>query len=399
MIMTPLPANILIVDDNPGNRKVLYDVTLCLGHTPILAEHGRQALKILHSQPIDLVLLDLLMPELDGYQVLKLMKQDSLLRHLPVIIISASQEFGNIVNCIELGADDYLTKPFNPTLLQARIGGSLAKKRLHDQEEHYLRRIQECNANLEEQVQKQVLEITAAQQSVIFAMAKLVEARDLETGEHLHRVAEYCKVLSEKLGSHSQHASVIDDNFIKSIYAASPLHDIGKVGIPDQILRKRGRLTTEEFAIMKTHPTIGADTLREVYHKHPRNHFVRVGIDVAESHHEKWDGSGYPYGLAGEEIPLAGRIITLADVYDALTTQRYYKDAFSHTKSRAIILDGCAKHFDPAVVEAFLAVEKQFTAIRERFAEPEMERVIQSQRMDKLKHEKLTCLSQGKNEI
>jgi putative two-component system response regulator len=365
------PANILIVDDNAANRKLLYDIILSLGHTPWLAENGRSALKFLENKPIDLVLLDILMPEMDGYQVLKYMKSDSILCHLPVIIISASQSIENVVRCIEIGAEDYLTKPFNPVLLRARIDGCLEKKRLHDQEKLYLQQIEDYNLNLEALVIEQVLEITETQHAVIFAMAKLAEARDLETGEHLHRVAEYCKLLSEKLSLLPKYTSLINDNFIKNIYAASPLHDIGKVGIPDRILQKRGKLTTEEFAVMKTHSTIGAATLREVYQKHSNNRFVSVGIAVAESHHEKWDGTGYPYGLAGENIPLAGRIIALADVYDALTTQRYYKGAFSHTNSKAIILEGRAKHFDPDIVDAFLASEKIFIAIKERFADPE----------------------------
>jgi putative two-component system response regulator len=365
------PANILIVDDNAANRKLLYDIILSLGHTPKLAENGRSALKYLENQPIDLVLLDILMPEMDGYQVLKYMKSDSVLCHLPVIIISASQNIENVVRCIEIGAEDYLTKPFNPVLLRARIDGCLEKKRLHDQEKLYLRQIEDYNLNLEALVREQVLEITETQHAVIFAMAKLAEARDLETGEHLHRVAEYCKLLSEKLSLLPKYTALINDNFIKNIYAASPLHDIGKVGIPDRILQKRGKLTAEEFAVMKTHSTIGAETLREVYQKHPNNHFVSVGIEVAESHHEKWDGTGYPYGLAGENIPLAGRIIALADVYDALTTQRYYKEAFSHTHSRTIIMEGRAKHFDSDVVDAFLALEETFIAIKERFADPE----------------------------
>jgi len=369
------PATILIVEDNSGNRKLLYDIILSLGHTPLLANNGRSALELLKRQPVDLVLLDMMMPEMDGYQVLKSMKQDNRLCYLPVIIISASHHLDNVIRCIEIGADDYLTKPFNPILLRARIDSGLEKKRLHDQETLYLQQIKDYNLNLETLVQTQVLEITEAQHAVIFAMAKLAEARDSETGEHLQRMAEYCKILSTQLSLLPKYRTIIDEKFIKNIYAASPLHDIGKVGIPDRILQKRGKLTTEEFNIMKQHPTIGAETLSEVYQKYPHNDFVRVGIEVAENHHEKWDGTGYPHGLAGEEIPLAGRIIALGDVYDALTTKRYYKEAFSHATSKGIILEGRGHHFEPAVVEAFLATEEIFKQINQHLSDTEKKKM------------------------
>lgn len=368
-------ANILIVDDNERNLNVLNKMMQALGHTPILAENGVTALAHVKKQHPDIVLLDILMPKMDGYEVLNRIKENSSLRHIPVIMISAIDEMESVVRCIEKGADDYLVKPFNPTLLKARIGACLEKKQLRDQEEKYRQQIEDYNLNLEKRVLEQVQEITSAQLGMIFSMAKLAESRDPETGEHLLRMAEYCKILCNKLRLLPKYSSLIDSNLIHNIYGASPLHDIGKVGIPDRILQKPGKLTKDEFGIMKTHTTIGAETLREVSEKHPGNSFLRIGIEIAESHHEKWDGTGYPHGLSGEKIPIAGRILALGDVFDALTSRRCYKEPFSHDKSRDIVIAGSGKHFDPDVVNAFLSTEDQFTAIRERYIDTKSSRL------------------------
>jgi putative two-component system response regulator len=364
-------ANILIVDDNELNRKLLNDIIIALDHTPILAENGLSALAQMKKQLPDLVLLDILMPEMDGHEVLNRMKSDSSMRYLPVIVVSAVDQMESVVSCIEKGADDYMIKPFDATLLKARIGASLEKKRLRDSEEKYRLQIEDYNLNLKKKIQEQVQRITSHQTAIIFALAKLSESRDPETGEHLERMAEYSKMLCQKLRTQPKYESMIDDKYIDNIYAASPLHDIGKVGIPDHILTKPGKLSEEEFEIMKTHSKIGADTLREVDEKHPGNDFVLMGIEIAESHHEKWDGTGYPHGLAGENIPLTGRILALGDVYDALTSRRVYKEAFSHEKSREIILEGRGAYFDPDIVDAFISVEKDFISIKQHFIDTE----------------------------
>ncbi len=364
-------STILVVDDNELNRDVLHALIMALGYVPLLAVNGLYALTQMEKQPPDLVLLDILMPEMDGYKVLNHMKNDSFLRNIPVIIISAVNEMESVVQCIKMGADDYLVKPFDPTLLGARIGACLEKKRLRDQKDNYLKQIEDYNLKLEERVHEQVQQITVAQQATIFALAKLAASRNLETGEHLQRMCEYSRMLSEKLRLLPKYASVIDEDFIRNIYAASPLHDIGKVAIPDRILLKIDKLTEEEYNIMKTHTIIGGKTLREVDQQHPGNDFVRVGIEIAESHHEKWDGNGYPYGLAGENIPLAGRILALGDVYDATISKRVYKEAFSHSESREIILNGSGKNFDPDIVDAFISSEDEFIAISKRYVDTE----------------------------
>ena len=372
----PDKARILVVDDNTINLRIITDLIEVMGYDSLMAENGLYALSTLEKQDCDLVLLDICMPDMDGYQVLEYMKNDSHLCQIPVIMISAIDDMDSVVRCIENGADDYMVKPFNHTILKARINACLERKRLHDRENEYQDQIEKFNLDLQDRVSKQVYEITAAQRSTIFAMAKLAESRDPETGEHLLRIREYVKIICQELCLLPKYAAIIDDDYIENICAASPLHDIGKVGVPDSILLKPGKLTKEEFDEMKVHTVIGAETLREVNRLHSGNDFVKVGIEIAESHHEKWDGTGYPHGLAGEEIPLVGRILALSDVYDALTSRRCYKEAFSHTRSLEIIVLGRDKHFDPDVVDAFVSAEKDFLDVRVRYDDVEQELAI-----------------------
>lgn len=360
-------STLLIVDDNEMNRDMLQRRLQPLGYKVTMACDGGEALKKLRASDFDLVLLDIMMPVKDGFEVLQEMKRDKVLSTIPVIMITALDDSASAARCIDMGAEDYLTKPFDPTLLRSRIGACLERKRLHDHEEHYRRQIEQYNDQLEERVRQQVKVITEAQLGAIFAMSKLAESRDPETGEHLERMREYCRVLSMQLSKLPKYRSIIDKDFISNIYAASPLHDIGKVGIDDQVLLKPGALNPQEWVIMKTHPVIGAETLREVDRQHPGNTLIHMGVQITESHHEKWDGSGYPHGLSGTNIPLVARILALGDVYDALTSKRCYKDSFSHQKSRAIVEEGYGSHFDPDVATAFFDTESEFKRIREYY--------------------------------
>ena len=354
---------LLLVDDNQTNRDMLLRRLEQLGHQVVTAVNGREALEIMAFTQFDLILLDVMMPEMDGHETLSRIKSDDTLKHIPVIMISALDELNSIVRCIEMGAVDYIPKPFNPVLLNARINASLEKKRLRDQEVVYRRQIEEYNLHLEERVREQVSVITQVQMGTIFALSKLAESRDPETGAHLERVREYSKLLAVILGKNSRYLQLVDSNFIEDLYIASPLHDIGKVCLPDHILLKPGRHTDEEFAIMKTHSALGAKTLREVNQQNENNNFIKMGIEIAESHHEKWDGTGYPLGLAGIAIPLSGRILALADVYDALRSKRCYKEAFSHEKTCDIIFQESGKQFDPDVVACFQEAEPEFGRI------------------------------------
>jgi putative two-component system response regulator len=364
-------SKVLVVDDQEPNRRLLSDFMSALGHDAILAGDGQTALERMRLDRPDLVLLDIMMPVMDGYQVLEQARADHELIHMPIIVISGVDEMESVTRCIKQGADDYLVKPFNPTLLRARIESSLEKKRLHDQEEMYRREIEEYSLKLEQRVRDQVKEISSAQIATIFAMSKLAESRDPETGEHLERMREYCRVTTLYLMEHPRDGIMITESFVENLYSASPLHDIGKVGIPDRVLLKPGILTKDEFDVMKYHTMLGGETLRAVYEQYETNAFLKTGIDIAEGHHEKWDGSGYPNGLSGTQIPLAARVVALADVYDALTSKRCYKEAFSHEKSAQIIRDGRGKHFDPMIVDAFDAIHERFVEIKTRFTDTE----------------------------
>jgi putative two-component system response regulator len=363
-------AVVLVVDDNEFNRDLLTQRLERDGYSVRQACNGEQALETLRHEAVDLVLLDIMMPVMDGYQTLAHMQNDPRMAHIPVIVITAVDDIEAAVRCIESGAEDFIGKPFNPVLLRARVSASLDKKRLHDLETAQRQSIEQQNRSLEEKVCRQVREISSAQLAAIFAMSKLAESKDPETGAHLERMREYCLVLSQQLAQLPRYHDVITQGFQDNIYAASPLHDIGKVGIPDEVLLKPGKLTDQEWLVMKRHPLIGGETLRAVDLQYPGNDFVRIGIEIAECHHEKWDGSGYPQGLAGERIPLVARILALGDVYDALTSKRCYKEAFSHQKSRSIVTEQSGRHFDPDVVDAFLECEDEFIRIRAYFQDP-----------------------------
>lgn len=227
----------------------------------------------------------------------------------------------------------------------------------------------EVQMQLERQVQAQLRDLAEAQLATIFALSKLAESRDTDTGKHLERVREYSRVLATQLRHKHEFAEAVNDEFVEHVYRASPLHDIGKVAIPDNILRKPGKLTPDEFRVMQTHAELGARTLREVVAQYPGNQLVSIGIEIAQSHHEKWDGSGYPQGLSGIGIPLPARIVAVADVYDALTSRRPYKEPFTVERARDLIVEGRGQHFDPAMVDAFLSVEDEFRRIAQALAD------------------------------
>lgn len=362
--------NILVVDDNELNAEMLSRRLQKEGYLVQQATRGLDALVMLEQLEVDLILMDIMMPDLDGYELLERVKKDVRFMHIPVIMITAIDATESVVHCLELGADDYLPKPFNHTLLRARVRACLARKQMHDQQVAYQHQIEEWNSKLESRVKEQVDALFTAQLGAIFAMSKLAESKDPETGTHLERMREYARAIAQQLARTDRYASQVDDEFIRNIYVASPLHDIGKVGVPDQILLKPGKLTDEEWVQMRKHTVIGADILREVDKQHPGNTFITMGVEIAEGHHERWDGTGYPFARSGDEIPLSARILALGDVYDALTSTRCYKEAFSHEKSRGIILEGRGNHFDPDVVEAFLAMEDEIQRIRRELQDP-----------------------------
>lgn len=353
-------TRILVVDDMPENAMVLRSFLEPLGYRVEYAAHGEEALDRVDSDPPDVILLDIAMPGMNGFEVCRRLKQNPDTVHIPVVIITGMADKETNVEAVKCGADDFLIKPFDRILLEARIKNSSTTKLLHD-------RLVEYKNELERKVKARTQQVVQTQQVTVFALAKLAESRDNETGDHLERMRSYARELAAEIITLDKYRDTCDESYAQAIYQSTPLHDIGKVGIPDSILLKPGKLTEEEFEIMKHHCRIGGDTLRAADIEAGRDSFLAMGRDIAYYHHEKWNGSGYPFGLAGEAIPLCARIAALADVYDALSSRRPYKEPFDHEKSRAIILEGSGTHFDPDIVNAFLGREEQFLAIRAKF--------------------------------
>lgn len=337
---------VLVIDDTPAN---IYQMLSALKdrYSVIAATSGEKGLALARAEPPpDLILLDVIMNGLSGYEVQEQLQQDARTARIPVIFVSALSEEDDEARGLTAGAVDYISKPFHPSIVRARVKNHLDLKHHRDHLEHL--------------VAQQVTEIVNSHVSTILALSKLAESRDDDTGQHLERTRFYCKVLTEELMRRRLFPREIDEAFLQGIAHASALHDIGKVAIPDAILRKRGKLTQEEFEIMKTHTTLGAQSLQQVAANYPHNQFLQMGLQIARSHHERWDGSGYPEGLKGEQIPLAARVMAIADVYDALRSPRSYKEAWSHERARSTIMEGRGSHFDPTLVDCFLELEAVF---------------------------------------
>lgn len=344
---------IMIIDDTPENLQVLSALLRRKGYAVAAFPQGKMALMAAARKPPDMILLDINMPQMNGFEVCAAFKSNHDLKDIPIIFISALDDTQNKVTALNCGGVDYITKPFQMEEVYARVNTHL---QLRDAQVV----LRQFNEQLKAQVAQQIEEINKSQLAMIFALAKLSHTRDDDTGLHLERVQHLCKALSTALSRTTDFSDAVTPDFITTIYHSSPLHDLGKVGIVDAILLKPGRLTEEEFEIMKTHTTIGAATLESVYKQYPNNAFIKMGIDIAKFHHEKWDGSGYPTGLCKEAIPLSARIMAIVDVYEALRSRRPYKEPFSHEKSRDIVLDGREKNFDPRIVEVFISIEKDF---------------------------------------
>ncbi len=316
---------VLIVDDDPLMLRLFQKVVTRLGHQAITATNGREALRLMRRGSYRLVLSDWEMPEMSGLELCRHVRQRYCSSYVYIILLTVRSGTQNIIDGLNAGADEFVSKPVSPEELSVRI------------------RTGERILTLESR------EVT------ILSLAQLAESHDQETGAHVDRMREYCRVLAEQLSQQDKFRDEVDGDFVQLIYLTSPLHDIGKVGIPDRILLKPGPLTDDEFEIMKQHAVTGAMTLDSAIYAHPEAKFLYMARDIARTHHERFDGSGYPHGLAGETIPLCGRIVALADVYDALTTRRVYKPAVSHRNARHIIIAGRGTQFDPNIVQAFLA--------------------------------------------
>ena len=390
MTDSSLPS-ILIVDDTPENLAVLGGM-LQPYYRVMVANSGQRALTIAARAPHpDLILLDVMMPEMDGYTVLTRLREDSTTRHIPVIFVTAMDADEDEEKGLDLGAVDYITKPVRPAIVMARVRAQLELKKARDW-------LADQNAWLESEVARRMRDNQLMQDVSIRALASLAEVRDMETGQHVRRTQAYVDILARHLQQHPDYQAFLTPTMVELVCKAAPLHDIGKVGIPDHILLKPGRFTPGEFEIMKQHSAIGGDAIDmairaemseeefDLFQRHTELGsmalqtamedfeqaplaFLAVAKEIALWHHEKWDGSGYPHGLKGTRIPIPARIMAVADVFDALASKRLYKDAMPVEQAMQWIADGSGTHFDPAVVEAFQANRPAMVEILHRFAD------------------------------
>jgi len=356
---------ILIVDDSPDNLLLMVNL-LKEGdrYTIKAANNGEKALQIVQADPPpDLILLDIMMPGLSGHEVAQSLKADPRTRAIPLIFLTAMASTADETRGLEMGAADYITKPISPPVVLARVETQLKVKAAADF-------LKDKSDYLEQEVARRTREVLAIQDVTIHAMASLAETRDNETGNHIRRTQHYMKILAEHLRDHPRFRHFLDDDTIRLLFKSAPLHDIGKIGIPDRILLKPGKFTPEEFEIMKTHTTLGRDAIAHAEQQLGTSvEFLHFAKEIAYGHQEKWDGSGYPEGKAGDDIPISARLMAVADVYDALISRRVYKNGMSHEEAVRIITEGHGKHFDPDICDAFLACSDQFRVVAARFAD------------------------------
>jgi putative two-component system response regulator len=358
-------ATILVVDDNTENLTVLGEL-LTPEFRVLAANSGKSALNLIGrgARP-DLMLLDIMMPEMSGFEVLECLRADPEAPYLPVIFVTALGAAADEERGLVSGAADYISKPFRPAVVLARVRAHVEIKRARD-------RLADQNVHLDAEVSRRMAETQHIQDVSIHALARLAEIRDIETGNHLRRTQEYVRTLAEALKDHPRFAPVLDAATISLIAKSAPLHDIGKVGIPDSILLKPGKLTPAEWVIMRTHSALGAEAIEHAERDSDRPvAFLKYAKEIARSHHEKWSGNGYPEGLAGDAIPVSARIMALADVFDALISRRVYKEPMSYAAAREIIIKDRGSHFDPDIVDAFIDRFDAFQEIAEKYADSE----------------------------
>lgn len=358
---------LLLVDDTPENLTVLGEILL--PHYCVRAvNNGTRALAAAVSTPLpDLILLDVMMPDMNGYEVITHLRANPDTHEIPVIFITTLDATEDEAYGLGLGAADYITKPVRPAIVLTRVRVQLELKEARD-------RMRDQNAWLEAEIDRRLRQNQMIQDVSLRALANLAEARDQETGKHILRTQGYVKVLAQELAKLPKYAQMLNPETIDSYAKAAPLHDIGKVGIPDQILSKPGKHTPEEWEIMKSHARVGAEAIwRAIQDEEDQAglDFLRIAMDIAHYHHEKWDGSGYPEGLRGDQIPLCARMMAVADMFDALLSKRVYKPAFTLEKTQEMVIDGRGKHFDPEVIDAFVARVEDFSAIAARHPDAE----------------------------
>ncbi|MEW6087621.1 MAG: two-component system response regulator [bacterium] len=349
-----IKQKILVVDDEPVNIKLLEANLIPNGYDVITASDGEEALRKVLAEDIDLILLDVMMPKMNGFEVTKKLKTDEKTRLIPVILVTALSGLQDRVKGIDAGCDDFLSKPVERPELLARVKSLLTVKAYHDCMQDYEKKLEYEVAKKTKELQSALDKVNTAHLETIYCLSRAAEYKDEHTGSHIQRMSNYAAVIAENIG--------LDKQSVKQILYAAPMHDIGKIGIPDHILLKPGKLTPGEWEIMKQHTIIGAEILAN-----SEADFIKLAEVIALTHHEKWDGSGYPKGLKAAGIPAAGRICAIADVFDALTSKRPYKEIFPVEKSFAIIKDGRGNYFDPEMTDAFLTSRDKILEIRNKY--------------------------------
>jgi putative two-component system response regulator len=345
---------ILIIDDQTVNLRVVEAMLTPMGYECATASDGGTGIAKAQEWNPDCILLDVMMPDMDGFETARRLRQDDVTRHTPIVMVTALQEIEARVKALEAGADDFLAKPVDKTELRARVQSLVKIKSYQDRLENQQRNLEEAVAQQTEQLRRALKNLQQASLDTIIRLARASEYKDEDTGMHIQRMSHYAAAIARKIG--------LPDEEADNILYAAPMHDIGKIGIPDSILLKPDRLTEAEWDVMKQHTVIGACILEG-----SGSPLVELGRVIALTHHEKWDGSGYPQGLIGEEIPLMGRIASLSDVFDALVSRRPYKDPISVDETCDMMKAGRGKHFDPAVLDAFLAIVDEVATIRKRY--------------------------------
>jgi len=349
---------ILIAEDTPANIDILIEA-LADRYDISVAIDGETVLNSVRRINPDLILLDVVMPGIDGYEVCRRLKEDQATKNIPVIFLTSLSLTDNEERGLNLGAVDYITRPFNPRIVEARVHTHLELNRYR--------------VHLENIVAERTADLNATREATIQSMAILAEFRDTDTGGHIRRTREYVRILLTYLHARGRHRDELTHKSIEQIAQSAPLHDIGKVGVPDRILRKPSELSPEEYGEMKRHPLYGGEAIRRAEESLGENSFLRYAREIAESHHENWDGSGYPLGLAGEQIPISARAMAVADVYDALVSARAYKQGMSHEEALRMIREKSGTKFDPEMVEALVATQHEFHKVSDRFKDGEVE--------------------------
>ena len=358
-----LKAKILVIDDEQANIALLEDILENEGYTHCKSTHdSRQALDMYREMRPDLVLLDLNMPYLDGFQVMEQLREVEKGSYAPIVILTAQSDRNIRLSALAAGARDFIEKPFDITEVVHRISNMLETRLLHNQ-------VRDQNQILEEKIQERTHELEETRQEAILRLGRAAEYRDNETGMHVIRMSRLSEKLAEEIGLSQKECQLI--------LQASPMHDLGKIGVPDEILLKPGKLDETEWEIMKKHPEIGAEILSGSH-----STVMQMAATIALTHQERWDGSGYPHGLKGEEIPLEGRVVAICDVFDALTSKRYYKEAFSVEKSMQIIEEASGKDFEPKLVAAFKNALPKMIAIVKELPDTETADVLKVYRKD-----------------